>query len=523
MYMNMKNISYIFLFFILILALFLRVYKLDELPPSLMWDEAAVGYNAFSIASYGKDEWGQTLPLAFKSFEEYKMPVNIYITSLFIKIGGLNEWTTRLPAAIFGTLSVLIIFFLTRKIFNSNLAGLVSALLLAVSPYSIHFSRFAHEANFAICFFMLGLLLFFISLKKKSKLLAVSFFCFGLSLISYNAAKVVVPLLLLLLAIFYFKELWVIKKAAFIAGLVLAFFLVLIILYPGLSGKSRAEQTGLNIKNFDIFKERYLSHFSKGYLITSGDQNRRLSVQVTGQSNYPEMILLGLGVLAVFVKRVKVGFFLLFWLLLAPVPATIFGGESEFPHAARTSFSLGIWQILACFGFLFATNVFQKIKIARNYIQITILLVLFIYLLILTKDWFVKYLNNFNEYAIEWQYGMKQIVEYVKVQNYPQVYMTDVRSQPYIYFLYYMQTPLPQFLKSVEYNNKANRSANLVSFYEKFYFGGWDEIESMPNLGVLYVVSPSKYDGLRHKRDFKVKKIIYYPKGTEAFYMVSLY
>ena len=54
-----------------------------------------------------------------------------------------------------------------------------------------------------------------------------------------------------------------------------------------------------------------------------------------------------------------------------------------------------------------------------------------------------------------------------------------------------------------------------------FYFGGWDPIESMPNPGVLYVVSSSQYDGLRHKTEFDVKKLIYYPDGSTAFFIVG--
>lgn len=75
----MKHSIYkIILFLIIGLALFLRLYKLTLIPPSLNWDETSIAYNTYSILNIGKDEWGQFLPLHFKSCGEYKQPVQIY-------------------------------------------------------------------------------------------------------------------------------------------------------------------------------------------------------------------------------------------------------------------------------------------------------------------------------------------------------------------------------------------------------------------------------------------------------------
>ncbi|MDP3974395.1 MAG: hypothetical protein Q8P65_00205, partial [bacterium] len=117
---------------------------------------------------------------------------------------------------------------------------------------------------------------------------------------------------------------------------------------------------------------------------------------------------------------------------------------------------------------------------------------------------------------------MKQIVEYVRDhQEYNQIFMTDIRSQPYIFFLYYLKQPLPEYLNTVIYNRSESISYNTVAFFEKYYFGGWDPIESFPNKGVLYILSPSQYDGLRFRLAFDVKKVIYYPDGATAFFLVS--
>jgi len=52
----MKRIYLIILAMILVLGAILRFYKLDQIPPSLNWDEVAAGYNAYTIANWGADE-----------------------------------------------------------------------------------------------------------------------------------------------------------------------------------------------------------------------------------------------------------------------------------------------------------------------------------------------------------------------------------------------------------------------------------------------------------------------------------
>src|SRR3990172_4872555 len=105
----MKRFSLIILTGIILVSMVLRFYRLGSVPPSLSWDEASFSYNAYTIAHWGMDEWGQSLPLAFRSFGEYKNPVDIYISAVFIKILGHNDFTTRFPAALFGVLNVILI------------------------------------------------------------------------------------------------------------------------------------------------------------------------------------------------------------------------------------------------------------------------------------------------------------------------------------------------------------------------------------------------------------------------------
>jgi hypothetical protein len=139
----------------------------------------------------------------------------------------------------------------------------------------------------------------------------------------------------------------------------------------------------------------------------------------------------------------------------------------------------------------------------------------------------VKYLQNYfgeytQRYAIEWQYGMKQIVEYVKVHpEYDEVFMTAERQEPYIFYLFYLKTPLPLYLKTVKYNETLSRPANTVAGYSKFHFGLWNTVESQPVPHILYIVTPSDYTGLRYKFLFDTVYVVKYPNGSDAFFLVT--
>lgn len=517
----------------MVLSGILRLYKIDSVPPSLSWDEVAVGYNAWTIASFGKDEYGKTFPAFFKSFGDDKHPVHIYATALSVKFLDLSEFSTRLPSAVFGVLNVILIFFLVRLMFASSNLGLIASFFLSVSPYNIHFSRFNHEANFALFFFLLGLTLFYGAINRNLKLLPLSALSLGIAFISYHPSKIVVPSVVILLVFLYGKQLLKDRIGFFGVLIVAIIFSFLTVFNLQLLGIARVNQTSLNmdeVRKTRLFQltnneilgrlnltlTQYSWHFMPDYLFISGDKNPRLSDQVTGQFYILDALFLLAGVIFLLYKRSKSGIVLLVWALVAPLPSAL---VSEAPHAARAMFTMGSWHMISALGFFSLLNIASKPFLKKGILITTIIIMLFL---------LSRYLTHYyGEYAkrnaIDWQYGMKQIVEYVKDNTqYSQVFITDVRSQPYIFFLYYLKIPLPEYLSSVVYNrSEATKSFNSVSYFDRYYFGGWDPIGSSPEKGFLYVLTPSQYDGLRYKLVFQVKKVIYYPNGTLAYYLVS--
>lgn len=179
---------------------------------------------------------------------------------------------------------------------------------------------------------------------------------------------------------------------------------------------------------------------------------------------------------------------------------------------------IGPLLLLSAYGAANLTSVLKN-KFLRTCVVIIILL-------FLGREVY-KYLDYYSNIypvkeAIEWQYGMKQIVEYSNNNpKFLKMYMDNIRQQPYIFFLYYLKVPLPELLKTVKYDESNSKSFNTVLSFGKYQFGSWNIIDSYPNEGIIYAVTPSYYTGLRYIQQFDLLKLIKYSDNSNAFYIVG--
>ncbi len=196
----MKNkIYFIIVALIIIFGLFLRTVGLEQSPPSLGFDEAALGYNAYSLLKTGRDEYGVFLPLSLRSFNDFKPALYSYLTVPFVYIFGLNAIAVRMTSAVAGTISLVFLYLLLKKYIKNSWLLLFIFAVLSVEPYRLHFSRSAFETNLSAMFFCGGAYFLLTAKNKFKKILSVLFF--GLSAYSYHSARLSAPLLILLWAI----------------------------------------------------------------------------------------------------------------------------------------------------------------------------------------------------------------------------------------------------------------------------------------------------------------------------------
>ncbi|GIX45055.1 MAG: hypothetical protein KatS3mg130_1463 [Candidatus Sumerlaea sp.] len=137
-------------------ALLLRVLFLGSLPPALFRDEAEKLYTAWCLATTGHDAEGRLLPLFIHVFGVTTSAVYQYAAIPFVWLLGLNEWSARLPAAVVGTLTVLFLWLWARRVYGELVANW-AALLLALSPWHVVFSRWAQQGIFLPLWLAVGM------------------------------------------------------------------------------------------------------------------------------------------------------------------------------------------------------------------------------------------------------------------------------------------------------------------------------------------------------------------------------
>lgn len=273
----------IWLALILVLAFSIRYYGITSSPNGLNIDEASIGYNAWSILTTGKDEHGDSLPIFFKAFGEYKLPIYIYSVALSQFILGSNDLSVRLPAVIYGVGSILFFYLLTRSLFidfftkkEARIGSLVGSFLFATSSWHIQFSRVGFEASAAIFFLIVGLYLFWeAKQQEKLKLLVLSFMSFALSLYSYNSARIVIPIVLLSLFLAYRRNI-PLKKWLAALGFVIIITTPFIAFILSPEGWTRAKDVVIfyNFSHFNdvkLFIVNYWQNISPWYIFIKGD------------------------------------------------------------------------------------------------------------------------------------------------------------------------------------------------------------------------------------------------------------
>ena len=186
------------------LGLVLRLYQLGNYP-ALNADEAALGYNAYSLLETGKDEHGNSWPIHFQSFNDYKPGLTVYLILPFVKLFGLNIWSVRIFPMFLSSLTILAIYYLVQELFSNRRFSLLSALFLSISPWHIHFSRGAWEVSIATFFMTFGMWSF-LRARSSPKLYLLSVLVFAASLYTYHSARLVTPLLGLGLLVFQYKN-----------------------------------------------------------------------------------------------------------------------------------------------------------------------------------------------------------------------------------------------------------------------------------------------------------------------------
>lgn len=486
------------------LALLIRTWNLGTYPMEFTTDEAALGYNAYSLLKTGHDENGQLFPVVFKSFGDYKPGLYIYLTIPFIVIGGLTESMVRMPSALAGTLAVFLVYIALRLIRNElpyaflkNNSPIYASLALALNPWHILFSRGAWESNLSLTMTLFSLVCALYAIKRGySHLIVLAGMVGGLTLSAYQGAKMATPLFAFAFFMAYYK---VIKQRLTWGYICLSLLVALSVSLPilqtfldGRAGRlsvfsilnysrpgdyiSQNILTPTHWKQNDVvflitqgewltkirnIFQRYSSALSPRFLFIEGDwEHTYMSIPYQGAFYWTDFILLVFGMVTAIKLPSRFWKFVLFWIILAPLPAAL----SRDPiNAVRSLYLVVPLSLLvglgACQLIRFIKLNFRLFYYPSIFISLTVQLILFAYF----ADLFI----NIKPMKITQNsyYGYKQVVEQSRKyfnQNIP-IIMSQSYAQPYIYFLFFNQID-PEFVqKNLVREPNAYGDAGLVT------------------------------------------------------------
>lgn len=134
-------------------------------------------------------------------------PFQFHANALVFKLFGDSDYTSRIAAAFFGTLLVIMPWFLRKQL--GRIGALVASLLLALSPTVVYFSRFTREDIYFACFtFGLVIALFRYLDGRQSGWLYLAAAMLALSFATKEVAFMTAALLLVYLNVLVGIELW---------------------------------------------------------------------------------------------------------------------------------------------------------------------------------------------------------------------------------------------------------------------------------------------------------------------------
>lgn len=454
---------------IVMLAFAIRFYQLGSIPSGITWDEAAIGYNGYSVLTTRRDEWVTFLPISFRSFGDYKAPLAIYLNGPFTYLFGMNSFAVRLPFAISGVAAVVGIMLLTKELWlkhpQANLAVLISGGLLAMSPWHIQFTRAGFESGLALTIIIWATYFFLRYMRDKDGLkrpvfLVSSGLLFALSLYAYHSTKLFSPIWLLYLVFTFRRELLKNLKALLLTA-VMGLAAITPLVYDAIkgSGLKRADVTVFSNSNstgeaLQTVVGNFFYHLRPQFLVMGEIDSFRHGMGSWGVlfiTTAAFMLIAVAYYLSKLIRKnkqrdgvVHMARHYLVWLILGILPAAI--GQLV-PHNNRALMALPGMLGLAIIGFLMVKQWLNGRKNLAVVVNAFVGVMVIIHTLLFASyfgDYLTKYpaiaANDYNEGYVE---AMILAEKYeLGLDDYPrvkQILVSTKYGQPVIYTLFVKQ------------------------------------------------------------------------------------
>jgi len=517
---------------IIVLAFVIRIYKIVDVPHGFFCDEASIGLDGYSLAHTLRDKDGQgtLLPTYLEGLGQWRGALYTYFAAPFIGLLGMSEFSVRLVAAVMGTLTVWLTFLFASKAVNRTV-GLLSALLLAISPWHIINSRAGWDVISLPFMIALFLTFFYQGLERPNRLI-LACACAALGEYVYFAGRLFFPVFCFACLVIYAKPLWEQRRMMAI-GLVVAVIMLIptmIAIKDGvffqrvneLNGSSNGLQTMLA-----NFGKNYLQQYKPEFLLnTTVDWNTRQFVRDWGMIYLVEVPFLLIGLAAMFVRRSRLDWLCLVWFIIYPVANAL---VSE-PNSTRAIGGVLVYQLVIAQGIYLCLLGIQKLlnkwDSPRPYrlalsgsVGTLIIAVLLFYCGRYMQDYLYEY-PKYSSGFYGWQWGFREVWAYFRAHHdeYDDLMVDSEFNAPYELQRFY-SWPEPT----------GTGSCAKCSICETWVW--WAPQQSLdesfrktyhPTLRQLWAVGQQSFELVKARNiPYRIVNQLNYPDASPAFYFLA--
>lgn len=471
------------------ISVFLHTYKINALP--LNEDEAAQGYNTYSVLQTGYDEYGR-IPLRYLSFGESKLPLTGMLSAPFITFLGLTDLSVRIPVILLGIVFPLLFYGASYALTKSKKVASVACVLASTNTWLYTMSRHQHEAVVLTAITLLIISVVYQYLggspnKERSdkrtqtfiKILIKIALLLFMGLYTYHSGKIIMPFLGIVSMVFV----WRYHKKQFPIAVAIIFSAFLIFSITELAQPNNRVgslsyftapvftheiEEGRRLGGSPLYYnkivygahralERTLGYISPHFLLIASDPNPRYGSPSVHLLTIFEYIFFIVGLILMWLKRHPARFFLTTLLMV-----TIFPAAAALPIDSATR-SLVMTVPLTIIASIGITYVWGLRRPKRQYVNQLVIALLAIGVIVhligfaaSANTYFTEYLESETTQRA-WQSGMKEVADYVwkNYDKFDKFYVTREFGQPYIFLLFYKPYP-PKMYQAISKPGKYN-------------------------------------------------------------------
>lgn len=464
----------VFLFFIFMIGSFVRLFAIGRFPNALNVDEASSGYDAFSLMKWGIDRGGNSYPVYLYAWGSGQSVLYSYLMIPIIAITGLTEYGIRLPMAITGVISLYVFYYLIKNIFDNKKYGIIATAFFAICPWHIMKSRWGMECNIFPDLILLASLLLVLGLKKKNTQLQIlSFVVLAISSYSYGTSYLFLPVFVLgtLGYLIYKKELTIKKSIIYLLIMFVLCIPIIIYIFINTFGLEQITIGKVTIPKLLVNRYDEVSTVFSGNIFENCVNNLLETLRILILQNDK-------------LEWNAIPQYGLFYLI--SIVFFIIGLRACVKKYKENSFNqiMNIWMIAAIVLCAFCEANINRINIIMipciyyivvglfefltKYKQLTVCIaVIYVVLFI---EFMYSYVNkDYNKYYT-FTSGVEDVVDYCKTLDVDNIYCKYSFKEPFMYFMFYGQEDVNEYLDTVEYFEEGRTFDNIRSFGKyKFY------------------------------------------------------